>query len=135
VNGRSAGAILSLLNRSGFLDGANPTSRDRNNSGWGFIYNLNLIADVGPPFAITLRQAGKARRVRVEGLTSQQISEAWKHFPSDREAQPKRTAELRFDGDVAVLTIPHWDYVEDGKRGMIDDIGDWFASIAAHSPR
>jgi hypothetical protein len=135
VNGRSASDVIAQLSRSLSLDGAIPTSRDRNNSGWGFIYDLPLIADIHSPYALTVRADGLTRRVTIEGLTSRQLTERWKQFPLDREADPDRKAGLKLIDDVAVLTIPHWDYVEDGKRSMIDDIGDWFAAIRKQSPK
>jgi len=135
INGRSSRDIIAQINRSSLLDGVIPSALDRNNSGWGLIYNLSLIAGIEAPYEILLRQSGATRRVEMEGLTTKQLTEAWKQFPNDREASPERKAALRFDGHVAVLTIPHWDYVEEGKRSMIDDIGDWFAEIQKRRPK
>lgn len=134
INGRSTGDLLAQLSKSLSLDGVIPTSRDRNNSGWGFIYNLPLIAGVHSPYSLTVRSAGSTRQVQAAGLTSRQLADEWKKFSRDREANPERKARLSFIDNVAVLTIPHWDYVEDGKRSMIDDIGDWLAEIHKRSP-
>jgi C-terminal processing protease CtpA/Prc len=134
INGRSMRDLLALFDRSSSLDGIVPSARDRNDSGWGLIYNLALLAGAQAPYTVKLSGRAEPRTVRLDGLTVAEIKDAWKAFPADRESGAARKATLTFADRVAVLRIPHWDHVEDGQRSMIDDVADWAAALDRRKP-
>ncbi len=133
VNGVSATQLLRRMGESTSIDAGQAVARDRVLSGMTFNLDLATLFDMRAPFAVEVEQNGARRRVTLDGI--QDLATAWAaQFPNDREVRARSPARLAFDGDTAILTIPHWDYEEDGATPAAD-YQAFMEEIAANNAR
>lgn len=137
VDGRPMAGVLADLRGRLSLDGNVTGSRDRDSGGWRLLYDLAQSHPAGTPYALTVARQGKRQRLSLPGLDGKALVAAWrKAHPDDSEVarSAKAKLEVRPNG-VAIITLRHWDYQEDGKPGLSEDFKAWFAELERQKPR
>lgn len=136
INGRSAHDIVRATIEAMSLDGTSRTPRMNNAGGWTLIHDLARIQGFDGDYDIRYRQAGRTGSVQLEGRPGVDIALDWRRaFPSDAEVSARGPPTMRWDGDVAVIRIPHWDYPIEGAPGLSERYAEWFAAIARRPGR
>lgn len=130
INGRPMKSILEQLRSVITGDGNTSTAKDyRIGHNGGFTVYLYALG-IQSPFHATCRGKDKKRlSAELAGMTIPQRTKAWEA----RNSKPDANAELTFrdDGNIAVLSIRHWNQYADPKRKLpfVDFLQQSFAQI------
>lgn len=136
INGRSADDIIRGSVEAMSLDGTSMAPRMNNAGGWTLIRDLARIQGFDGDYDIRYRHRGRVRTVHLEGRPGVDISAEWRRtHPTDTEIAAGAPAALTWDGDVAIIRIPHWDRPREGQPGLSEHYAEWFAELARRPTR